>query len=77
MLQMHSNKIAMNAFSKSIHRYAENYIGTRVIFAINSNATSLNSELRYASSGEDLIVNDSTPIKDKKRSCQAEKQKMH
>ena len=39
----------------NIDRYAEKYVGT-----------SLRSELRYASSGEDLIVDDSTPIKDKK-----------
>ena len=39
---------------------------TRVFFVNYSNATSLKSELRYASSAEDLIVDDSTPIKDKK-----------
>ena len=44
-----------------------------VIFDNYSKATSLKSELRYASSGEDLIVDDSTPIKDKKTG----KQKKH
>ena len=64
-----------HAFSKRIDRYVENYMGTRVIFDNYSNATSLTSELRYASSGEDLIVDDSTPIKDKKKLLSSRKTK--
>ena len=66
-------KDLVQAFSKSIDCYAENYVGTRVIFDNYTKATSLKSELRYASSGEDLIVDDSTTMKDKK----TEKQKTH
>ena len=50
-------------------------MGTRVIFDNYSNATSLTSELRYASSGEDLTVDDSTPIKDKKKFLSSRKTK--
>ena len=52
------------AFSKGIDRYSEDYVGTRVIFDNYSDATFLNSELRYASSREYLIVDDSTQIQD-------------
>ena len=36
------------AFSKSIDRYAENYVGTRVIFDNYNNTTSLKTTLRCA-----------------------------